>query len=134
MSRVIKKVRSLEAVPDEDRRYPEEYASRIRAELRKLLEELGSEGAAGAVLDGLSQSGFHRAIKETSQPSLRVLLSLAKYLKRSPDSILGFAPQASPTADDIADKVLERLNKRPSTVSSTPPPSSVKRPSTRPKK
>jgi hypothetical protein len=129
MSLRIEKVRTVEHVQDDDRRYPEEYAMRIRAELLKLKQELGTEAAAGKALDGLSQSGFHRAIKEGNQPSLRVLLSLAKYRNCSVDSILGLSSATAPTASEIAAKVLEGLGKRPSSA----PPESVERPSRPPR-
>ena len=133
MTYVIKEVGTVEAVSDTNRRYDEDCARHARKIIREFVDKHGTEQAAAAVL-GVHQSTINNNLNTTKQPTLRVLIPLAKELGRSIDEILGLSVPSVIDEDAIAERVARKLEEKLAPKQSTVPPPSAKRHSKPPRK
>jgi hypothetical protein len=87
----------------DDRHYPAVYANHARAVLAAFVETHGGQVDAAALLDA-KQSTLSRALKPDNQPSLKILINLARVTGRSLDAILGLDLAPLPSPSDDADR------------------------------
>lgn len=78
-----------------DRRYDPACAERARGALKQFVDSLGGNGLEAARQLGTHQSTLWRNLQEDRQPSLNILIRLAKKTHRTVDEILGLARPTS---------------------------------------
>jgi transcriptional regulator with XRE-family HTH domain len=132
MTERIRDVGSVEEVKDHSRRYDDECAEHAKRVIRKLMAEQTQVEFAEAI--GYSQSAISRALAPESQPSLRLLIAIARVKNLSLDYLLGLTERAPMDEEAFLEKVALHVEKRLRETPSRPPPASAKLPSSRPKK
>jgi hypothetical protein len=78
----------------DDRRYDEVCADHARAALEAFVARCANQTEASDIL-GCNQGTLSRSLKAENQPSLRILIALARVTRRSLDRILGLDLDAS---------------------------------------
>jgi transcriptional regulator with XRE-family HTH domain len=123
-----------------DRRYDEDCANHAREVLRGWVEEQGGQEKAAELLD-VSQGTISRNLNVASQPTLKVLLLLAKKTGWTLEKIFGLAVPPPPSvpvrmsesqlqrvAEKVAEQVSRHLTPRPMSAVRQPPPAPGRRP------
>lgn len=78
----------------DDRRYDEACADRARERLSKLVDLYGTQTEVARRL-GVNQSTIARSLSPHNQPSLRVIIQIARVLHISVDDVLGLPRESS---------------------------------------
>ena len=133
MTSRIKEVGTLESVSDKKRRYDEDCADRARRVIRLFVDKHGTEQAAAKEL-GVHQSTINNNLNPTKQPTLRVIIPIARKLGRTIDDILGISPPPTLNEEAIAELVARKVEETLARAPTTRPPPSAKRTSFPPRK
>jgi transcriptional regulator with XRE-family HTH domain len=124
---------TLPSMEQGDRRYDEDCADHAREVLRLWVQEKGGQAKAAEFL-GVDQGTISRNLDVTKQPTLKVLILLAKRSGKSLEQIFGLGqppPSSSPlrlsdsqlqrVADKVAEQVKRSLTPKPMPAVRPPP-------------